>query len=47
MANLKVAICAIGLIICTYTTTAFGAFQDIGVGAPSSWAGRGVRRTCR
>ena len=33
MANLKVAICAIGLIICTYTTTAFGAFQDIGVGA--------------
>ncbi len=33
MANLKVAICAIGLITCAYTSTALGAFRDIGVGA--------------
>ena len=33
MANLKVAICAIGLITCAYTSSALGAFRDIGVGA--------------
>lgn len=33
MANLKVVVCAVGLIACTYTSTALGAFRDIGVGA--------------
>ena len=33
MANLKVAICAIGLITCAYASSALGAFRDIGVGA--------------
>ena len=33
MANLKIVVCAVGLIACTYTSTALGAFRDIGVGA--------------
>lgn len=33
MVNLKVAVCAVGLIACAYTSTALGAFRDIGVGA--------------
>ena len=33
MAKLKVVICAVGLITCAYTSTALGAFRDIGVGA--------------
>lgn len=33
MENLRVVICAIGIITCTYATSALGAFRDIGVGA--------------
>ena len=33
MVNLKVAACLIGIISCTYASTAHGAFRDIGVGA--------------
>ena len=33
MANLKVVVYAVGFIACTYTSTALGAFRDIGVGA--------------
>lgn len=33
MANFKVVVCAVGFIACTYTSTALGAFRDIGVGA--------------
>lgn len=33
MANLRVVICAIGLITCTYASSALGAFRDFGVGA--------------
>ncbi|MDE0506501.1 MAG: hypothetical protein OXI86_20700, partial [Candidatus Poribacteria bacterium] len=33
MAKLKVAVCAIGIISCTFSSAAIGAFRDIGVGA--------------
>lgn len=33
MANLKVTACLIGIISCTYASTAHGAFRDLGVGA--------------